>query len=53
MRDKIEILSGAENFEDLTFLQVGDEVRISFSNFMFLLEDQFQEDFTAADFTFG
>lgn len=51
-QDRIEILSGAEEFGDLTITQIGDNVRIVFSNVQVTILDEDADDFTAADFIF-
>ena len=51
-QDRIEILSGAEDFGDLTITQIGDNVRIVFSNVQVTILDEDADDFTAADFIF-
>lgn len=52
-RDTIEIIDGAESFDDLMITQAGDNVRIKFANVTIIVEDQQVDDFTAADFMFS
>ena len=51
-RDRIEILRGADAFNDLDISQSGDDVLISFANVRVLVEDQDEGDFAASDFIF-
>ncbi len=52
-RDTIEILDGAESFDDLMITQAGDNVRIKFANVTITVENDQVENFTAADFMFS
>lgn len=52
-RDLIEIIDGAESFDDLMITQAGDNVRIKFANVTIIVEDQQVGDFTPADFIFS
>lgn len=52
-RDLIEIIDGAESFDDLMITQAGDDVRIKFANVIITVEDQQVDDFTADDFIFS
>ena len=51
-RDRIEILRGAEDFDDLSLSQAGQNVRIAFGNVRILVEDDDVAAFGAADFIF-
>lgn len=51
-RDKIEIIRGAENFDDLAISQSEDDVLIAFANVRILVEDEDDGAFGAADFIF-
>ncbi len=50
--DIIEISSGAESFADLTIVQVGTAVRISFANVQILVLNETVDHFSASDFQF-
>jgi len=50
--DKIEIIDGADSFDDLMITQAGDDVRIKFANVVITVENDQAENFTAADFIF-
>ena len=51
-QDKIRIEDGAESFDDLTIVQAGADVRITFANVRITVEDDLAENFEANDFIF-
>ena len=51
-QDKIRIEDGAESFGDLTIVQAGADVRITFANVRITVEDDLAENFEANDFIF-
>ena len=50
--DKIAILEGARDFDDLTLSQSGANVQIAFANVRITVEDQDRGDFSEGDFLF-
>ncbi len=51
-KDVIEIVRGADSFDDLDIRQAGDDVMISYANTTIRVEDQTASDFSADDFWF-